>query len=102
MRQPLAVAFAFLVLAPGVGAQPLQPSTPRPDFNTVEEKTTDLGNRTYMLEGEGGNVVAAIGDDGQPVFPAGEPYSLSERMMRSGLTAVSAGRPSPCASIQIA
>jgi len=64
MRQPLAVAFAFLVLAPGVGAQPLQPSTPRPDFNTVEEKTTDLGNRTYMLEGEGGNVVAAIGDDG--------------------------------------
>jgi hypothetical protein len=24
---------------------------------------------------------AAIGDDGQPVFPAGEPYSLSERMI---------------------
>ena len=64
MRQPLAVAFAFLVLASGVGAQPLQPSTPRPDFSTVEVKTTDLGNRTYMLEGEGGNVVVAIGDDG--------------------------------------
>ena len=25
--------------------------------------------------------LAAIGDDGQPVFPAGEPYSLSERMI---------------------
>jgi glyoxylase-like metal-dependent hydrolase (beta-lactamase superfamily II) len=64
MRQPLAVAFAFLMLASGVDAQPVQPSTPRPDFNTVEVKTTDLGNRTYMLEGEGGNVVVAVGDDG--------------------------------------
>ena len=25
--------------------------------------------------------LAAIGDDGQPIFPAGEPYSLSERMI---------------------
>ena len=27
-------------------------------------KTTDLGNRTYMLEGAGGNVTVAAGDDG--------------------------------------
>jgi hypothetical protein len=25
--------------------------------------------------------LAAIGDDGQPIFPAGEPYSLRERMI---------------------
>ena len=25
--------------------------------------------------------LAAIGDDGQPIFPAGEPYSLGERMI---------------------
>ena len=31
--------------------------------------------------------LAAIGDDGQPVFPAGEPYSLGERMIyESGAT----------------
>jgi glyoxylase-like metal-dependent hydrolase (beta-lactamase superfamily II) len=40
------------------------PSTPRPDFATVQIRTTDLGNRTYLLEGEGGNVVVAVGDDG--------------------------------------
>ena len=33
------------------------------DFSKVEIKTTDLGNRTYMLEGQGGNIVAACGDD---------------------------------------
>jgi glyoxylase-like metal-dependent hydrolase (beta-lactamase superfamily II) len=30
----------------------------------IEVKTTDLGNRTYMLEGFGGNVTVAAGDDG--------------------------------------
>jgi len=33
------------------------------DFSQVQIKTTDLGNRTYMLEGQGGNIVAACGDD---------------------------------------
>ena len=36
--------------------------------------------------------LAAIGDDGQPVFPAGEPYSLSERMIyESGATRSESG-----------
>ena len=36
--------------------------------------------------------MAAIGDDGQPVFPAGEPYSLSERMIyESGATRSASG-----------
>jgi len=35
-----------------------------PDFSKVEVKTFDLGNRTWMLEGVGGNVTVAIGDDG--------------------------------------
>ena len=33
------------------------------DFSKVQIKTTDLGNRTYMLEGQGGNIVVACGDD---------------------------------------
>ena len=64
MRSRLAVAFAFLMLSPGLDAQSFQPSTPRPEFSTVEIKTTDLGNRMFMLEGEGGNVVVAVTDDG--------------------------------------
>jgi cyclase len=34
------------------------------DFSKVEVKTTDLGNKTYMLEGAGGNVIIAVGTDG--------------------------------------
>jgi len=35
-----------------------------PDFSKVSIKSTDLGNRTYMLEGFGGNITVAVGDDG--------------------------------------
>jgi glyoxylase-like metal-dependent hydrolase (beta-lactamase superfamily II) len=34
------------------------------DFSKVEVKTIDLGNKTYMLEGVGGNVTIAVGTDG--------------------------------------
>jgi len=34
------------------------------DFSKVEIKTTDLGNKTYMLEGQGGNITVAVGADG--------------------------------------
>jgi glyoxylase-like metal-dependent hydrolase (beta-lactamase superfamily II) len=59
-----AAGFALLLLASGSAAQPFVPGNPRPDFDTVQIRTTDLGNRTYQLEGEGGNVVVAVGDDG--------------------------------------
>ena len=34
-----------------------------PDFSKVTIKTTDLGHSTYMLEGFGGNITVAVGDD---------------------------------------
>ena len=34
------------------------------DFSKIEVKTFDLGNHTYMLEGAGGNVTVAVGNDG--------------------------------------
>jgi cyclase len=34
------------------------------DFSKVEIKTTDLGNNTYMLQGQGGNITVAVGTDG--------------------------------------
>ena len=36
----------------------------RVDFSKVEIKTTDLRNKTYMLEGQGGNITVAVGTDG--------------------------------------
>jgi cyclase len=34
------------------------------DFSKVEIRTTDLGNKTYMLQGQGGNITVAVGTDG--------------------------------------
>jgi cyclase len=34
------------------------------DFSKVEIKTTDLGNKTYLLQGQGGNITIAVGTDG--------------------------------------
>jgi cyclase len=34
------------------------------DFSKVEIKTIDLGNKTYRLEGQGGNITIAVGSDG--------------------------------------
>ena len=40
------------------------PAFAQQDFSKVEVKVTDLGNKTYMLEGAGGNVTVAVGTDG--------------------------------------
>lgn len=34
------------------------------DWAKIEIKTTDLGNKTYRLEGQGGNITIAVGTDG--------------------------------------
>jgi cyclase len=40
------------------------PAGAQTDYAKVEMKATDLGHRTYMLEGAGGNITAAVGDNG--------------------------------------
>ena len=46
-------------------AQSQAPTPPvGPDWSKIVVKTTDLGQRTYMLEGQGGNVTVAVGEDG--------------------------------------
>jgi len=66
LRTGIAVVATTLLLAGGAVAQ--QPPTatppPPPDFSKVEIKTTDLGNNTYMLEGQGGDITVAVGTDG--------------------------------------
>ena len=39
-------------------------SAQQTDYSKAEIKTTDLGNKTYMLEGVGGNITVAVGTDG--------------------------------------
>jgi cyclase len=53
-----ALAGTAVLLAGGADAQQ------GVDFSKVEIKTTDLGNNTYMLEGQGGDITVAVGTDG--------------------------------------
>lgn len=56
-------AAAACLAAPVFAQQPAGPPV-GPDWSKIEVKTTDLGHRTYMLEGFGGNTTVAVGDDG--------------------------------------
>src|SRR5205085_8483528 len=40
------------------------PAAPFIDWDKIQIKTTGLGNNTYMLEGQGGNITVAVGTDG--------------------------------------
>jgi glyoxylase-like metal-dependent hydrolase (beta-lactamase superfamily II) len=65
MRIRLIAAIAAIVALGAVAqAQQPQPLAPAPDFDKVTIKPVDLGHRTYMLEGEGGNITVAVADDG--------------------------------------
>jgi cyclase len=44
-------------------AAPAPAAAPQRDFSKTVIKTTDLGDNTYMLEGEGGNITVAVGQD---------------------------------------
>jgi cyclase len=62
-RLTLALIAAASLAAPAFAQQGATPPV-GPDWSKITVKTTDLGNRTYMLEGQGGNVTVAAGDDG--------------------------------------
>jgi glyoxylase-like metal-dependent hydrolase (beta-lactamase superfamily II) len=59
----VATTLAFIGLIGPAAAQQQAAPPVGPDWSKVEIKTIDLGNRTYMLEGQGGNVTVAVGDD---------------------------------------
>jgi len=64
------IAFAAVAAALFTGAAIAQPAVQPPmapppliDWAKIEIKATDLGNRTYMLTGAGGNITVAVGSD---------------------------------------
>jgi glyoxylase-like metal-dependent hydrolase (beta-lactamase superfamily II) len=62
------VGLAFVttqgLVSAATAQQPPAPPPPLVDWDKVQIKTTDLGNNTYMLEGQGGNITVAVGTDG--------------------------------------
>jgi glyoxylase-like metal-dependent hydrolase (beta-lactamase superfamily II) len=76
------MAAAALVLAQSAGAQQKPATPPAPpliDWAKVQIKTTDLGNKTWMLEGRGGNITVAVGTDGI-IMVDGQFAPLSEKI----------------------
>lgn len=63
----------------------------QPDFSQVQMKTTPLGNNVYMLEGQGGNITAAVGDDGV-IQVDGEFLPLHDKI-KAAIDRVSGGKP---------
>src|SRR5712691_2121640 len=57
------------------------------DFSKVEIKTTDLGNKTYMLEGQGGNITVAVGTDAM-IMVDGQFAPLSDKI-KAAIRAIS-------------
>jgi glyoxylase-like metal-dependent hydrolase (beta-lactamase superfamily II) len=61
-----ALAASTVLLVTAANAQQAQtpPTPPLIDWDKIQIKTTNLGNNTYMLEGQGGNITVAVGTDG--------------------------------------
>ncbi len=61
-----ALSAATMMLAETAQAQQAPAAPPAPpliDWNKIQIKTIDLGNKTYMLMGQGGNITVAVGTD---------------------------------------
>src|ERR1041384_6175960 len=79
----IALAAVAMMMAAAALAQPaVQPPMAVPpliDWARVEIKVTDLGNKTYMLTGAGGNITFAVGSDAI-IMVDGQYAPLSDRI----------------------
>src|SRR5437660_8260819 len=57
MQRSLIVCLALLLVPPGLRAQ-------EPDLGKVEIKVTKVAGNIFLLQGEGGNMAASVGEDG--------------------------------------
>ena len=68
MRTTVSTIAMAIALFGAAQAEPCLPPTPAPDFANAMIRTTDLGHRTFLLEGAsgtvGGNVAVVVGDAG--------------------------------------
>ena len=81
----VALAAAFSLFAASAYAQG------QPDFSKVEIKTTPLGHNVYMLEGQGGNMTVAVGNDG--VIQVDGEFAPLHDKIAAAVAKVSGGKP---------
>ena len=66
MGRLAALAATALLLAGATSAQQQPAAPPAPpliDWEKIQIKTTDLGSNTYMLQGQGGNIMVVVGSE---------------------------------------
>ena len=63
MPKLMLAALTFVALTAPALSQTAPTPPVGPDFSKINVVTTDLGHKTWMLEGAGGNVTVAAGDD---------------------------------------
>jgi glyoxylase-like metal-dependent hydrolase (beta-lactamase superfamily II) len=85
----IALTTAAAIMLAGSAFAQQQAVTPPvgPDWSKITVKTTDLGNRTFMLEGQGGNVTVAVGDDG--VIMVDSQFAPMHDKLKAAVAAVS-------------
>src|SRR6187401_3467141 len=89
IRICLALAAALVMAAASAHAQQPAPAVAAPpavDWAAVQIKTTDLGNKTYMLEGQGGNITIAVGSDG--IFMVDGQYAPLSDKIKAAIKAI--------------
>ena len=79
-----ALASAFCLMATGAFAQ-------GQDFSKVEIKVTPLGNNVYMLEGNGGNITVAVGQDA--VIEVDGEFAPLHDKIKAAVDKLSGGKP---------
>lgn len=84
---PAAVAAATIMFAAGAHAQTQTSPPVGPDWSKIEIKTTDLGQRTYALQANGGNITVAVADDG--VIMVDSQFAPLHGKLRAAIAAVS-------------
>lgn len=60
----ISLAAALVTAGVAHAQQPAAPAPPLVDWDKIQIRTIDLGNNTYMLQGQGGNITVAVGGDG--------------------------------------
>ena len=83
----LALAGAAGMVNAQQAAPPPPPAPPLIDWDKIQIKTIDLGNQTYMLMGQGGNITVAVGSDGI-IMVDGQFAPLSDKI-KAAIKAVS-------------
>jgi len=84
-RNIFAFMAALAMLVSGAHAQG------QPDYSKVDIKTTDLGNDTFELEGQGGNITVAVGADG--VIMVDSEFAPLHDRIKAAVDKVSGGKP---------